>query len=151
MAAWSASATSSNAGTASLLADGFSVNLAATMGGNGWSVSNAGIATGITLTGSSYADTLTGGSAEDIISGGAGDDVLSSQGGADHFLYAAVGWGNDQISGFTQGLAKLDFQGSGISYGQLQLVASGADTQVVFGSDTILVYNTSLTAADFLF
>jgi len=149
--AWSATAASSNAGTAGLLASGFSVNLAAVTGAKGWNVSNNASATAVTLTGSSYADTLTGGSGSDTISGGAGDDVLYSGGGADRFLYGALGWGHDRISGFTQGLAKLDFNGSGISFGQLQLLASGADTHIVFGSNTILVYNTSLTSGDFLF
>jgi hypothetical protein len=42
VAAWTASASSSNDGTANLTSNGHSVNLAATTGANGWSVSNAG-------------------------------------------------------------------------------------------------------------
>jgi Ca2+-binding RTX toxin-like protein len=151
VAAWSATAASSNAGAAVLHANGFSVNLAASIGGNGWSVSNARIAAAVTLTGSAYADTLTGGSGSDTINGGAGDDILYSGGGADHFLYGASGWGHDQISGFIHGLSKLDFHNLGISFDQIKLVNLGGNAQVILGNDTILLYNTSLSAGDLLF
>jgi Ca2+-binding RTX toxin-like protein len=96
-----------------------------------------------TIFGSGFADTLTG---------GAGNDVLYSLGGADRFVYAAPGWGYDQIGGFAPGAAKLDFRGSGITFGQLTLNSAGANTQVEFGGHAILLHGVAaLGGGDFLF
>jgi len=85
---WTATSSSSNAGTANLIAAGFAVNLAAASGANGWSVSNAGNATSVSLTGSSNADTLIGGDGAETLSGGAGNDSLNGGAGDDLALLA---------------------------------------------------------------
>ena len=104
------------------------------------------------LTGGAGHDTIYGGVAADLFRGDAGDDVLVSGGGADLFVYQAPGFGYDQIAGFVQGSAKIDFRGSGITFGNLFLNSANGNTQVeVFGS-AILVFNVaSLGASDFLF
>lgn len=104
------------------------------------------------LVGGAGNDTIYGGSAADLFRGDAGNDVLVSGGGADLFVYQGPGFGYDQIAGFAQGSAKIDFRGSGISFGNLFLNSAGGNTQVeVFGS-AILVFGVgSLSAGDFLF
>ena len=82
-AAWTATAGSSNAGTANLVAAGYAVNLAAATSANGWSVSNAGYATAVSLTGSANADRLVGGTGADMLDGGAGNDILTGGAGID--------------------------------------------------------------------
>ncbi|WP_338831730.1 VCBS domain-containing protein [Bradyrhizobium sp. 27S5] len=82
-AAWTASAATSNAGTASITASGFNINVSAATGANGWTLTNAGNATGVTLIGSGQADTIIGGSGADTLTGGAGNDTLTGGAGAD--------------------------------------------------------------------
>ncbi|WP_338699118.1 VCBS domain-containing protein [Bradyrhizobium sp. 26S5] len=84
-AAWTASAATSNAGTASITASGFNINVSAATGANGWTLTNAGNATGVTLIGSGQADTIIGGSGADTLTGGAGNDTLTGGAGADTF------------------------------------------------------------------
>ena len=73
-AAWTASAASTNAGTANLSTAGFAVNLAATGGSVGYTVTNTS-STGITITGSKFADTLVSGAGKDTLTGGLGNDT----------------------------------------------------------------------------
>ncbi len=82
-AAWTASLTTVNRGTATLTTSGLAVNLAAVTvaGSNGFDVINTGIAT--TLTGSAHGDTLTGGSGNDTLTGGAGNDSVIGHAGND--------------------------------------------------------------------
>jgi Ca2+-binding RTX toxin-like protein len=97
-------------------------------------------------------DTIFGGGFADTLTGGAGNDVLNGMGGADRFVYAAPGWGHDQIAGFTAGVSKLDFRGSGIAFHQLSLVSAGGNTQVEFAGHAILVFGAAtLAAGDFIF
>jgi Ca2+-binding RTX toxin-like protein len=86
-AAWTAAATSSNAGTAKLIVAGFNLDLAAASGANGWWVSNAGNSAAVGLTGSAKTDVLIGGTGSDSLNGGAGDDAFDG------------GTGNDAIDG----------------------------------------------------
>ncbi len=111
---------------------------------------NAGAASAID--GGGGADTIFGTTAADTLTGGAGDDALYSQGGADRFRYSGPAWGYDQIAGFVQGSAKLDFTGSGITFPQLTIVSGGGNSQVEFGGSAILVFGVAtLVAGDFLF
>jgi hypothetical protein len=95
-AAWTATVSTSNAGMAYLTDAGYTVNLAAATGTGGWSVSNAGNATGVKITGSANADTLTGGSGADSLYGGAGNDTISGGAGNDTI---SGGTGDDSIDG----------------------------------------------------
>ena len=103
--AWTAASGTSNAGVASLLVSGFDANLAAATGTNGWSVSNAGQARAVTLTGSGKADLLTGGEGHDSLIGNAGADTLTGGAGNDTLLGGAGmdsligGTGNDVLTG----------------------------------------------------
>jgi Ca2+-binding RTX toxin-like protein len=93
--------------------------------------------------GSAFADTLTGGT---------GDDTIYCFGGADRVIYAASGWGIDQIAGFsTADGGLLDFRGSGLAFADLNLNVANGNTQVNHGADVILLFGVVLTQADFLF
>ncbi len=95
-AAWTASLTTVNRGTAMLTTSGLAVNLAAVTvaGGNGFDITNTGVAT--TLTGSAFSDTLTGGSGNDSLVGGTGNDSLIGSTGNDVLTGGA---GADAIDG----------------------------------------------------
>lgn len=86
-AAWTAGNGTANGGSARVEANGFDANLARAAGDQGWSVSNAGSATGVLLTGSAQADSLTGGAGADTLLGGLGADVLAGGAGADVFRF----------------------------------------------------------------
>ncbi len=104
------------------------------------------------LAGGAGRDTIFGGTAADTLRGDAGDDVLYSLGGADRFVFDAPGFGYDQIAGFVQGEAKIDFRGSGYVIGDLFLNSANGNTQVEVGGSAILVFNVaSMSATDFLF
>ncbi|MEI8251920.1 MAG: peroxidase family protein, partial [Synechococcus sp. ELA057] len=92
--AWTATATTSNAGTANLSSAGFGVNLGAATGTNGYAVTNTGAAA--TFTGSAFNDSLTGGTGNDSLSGGGGNDSLSGGAGNDTLNGGA---GNDTLIG----------------------------------------------------
>jgi VCBS repeat-containing protein len=99
--AWTATASSSNAGTASITASGFSINVSAVTGASGWTLTNSGNATVVTLTGSANADILTGGTSDDTLVGGAGNDSLTGGAGNDTFT---VGSGTDTITDLGNGV-----------------------------------------------
>lgn len=76
---FTATATTSNAGTASLtLDDGISANLALATGPVGYSVSAASNTAASTIVGSGFDDTLTGGAGADSIEGDDGDDTVKT-------------------------------------------------------------------------
>ena len=106
-----------------------------------------------TLDGAGGNDIIFGTTAADIFIGGAGDDTLYSQGGGDRFDYKAAGWGLDQIAGFNQGTAHLQFEAaSGVTaFNQLSLNIANGNTQVNHANGVILVFGVSLLASDFLF
>ena len=104
------------------------------------------------LVGGGGADIIFGSSFADAFRGDAGNDILYSLGGADRFIYNAPGWGYDQINGFVQGQARLDFTGSGIGFDQLFIQSANGNSQVEFGGAAILVFGVAtLSASDFLF
>ncbi|MFK4698516.1 VCBS domain-containing protein [Bradyrhizobium diazoefficiens] len=71
-AAFTATSSTSNAGTANLSSNGFAVDLSAATGANGFTVTNTGAAAAIT--GSAQNDALIGGSGNDTLAGGSGAD-----------------------------------------------------------------------------
>jgi len=73
-----------NNGTASINANGHTVNLASAGGSNGWTIYNSS-ATGVTLVGSTHNDIISGGTGNDILTGGGGIDTLTGGTGADTF------------------------------------------------------------------
>ena len=120
--------------------------------GNGLDNVLVGDAVASRLDGGGGNDLIFGSAAADVLTGGAGFDTLYGYGGADRFVYAGAGWGTDLIAGFSQvDGARLDFRGSGIAFAQLGLNSANGNTQVSLGGDVILVFNATLTEADFLF
>jgi len=77
IAAWAATAATTNDGIANLVTAGFAVDLSLAGGGVGFTVTNTGAAT--TLTGSAQNDTLTSGDNDDTLIGGFGNDTLVSR------------------------------------------------------------------------
>lgn len=120
VADFTATSASIIAGTANLTSAGFAVNLTASLGPNGYTVTNTGAAT--TLTGSGFADTLNGGTGNDTLNGGGGNDVILGGAGAD---VLDGGLGNDTLTG---GLGNDTFN-----------VALGADTITDLGGSDVLV------------
>jgi len=59
--------------------------MSAATGTTGYTVTNAGNATNVVLTGSGFADTLIGGTGADTLTGGAGNDTLTGGTGIDTF------------------------------------------------------------------
>lgn len=84
-AAWTATSSSSNSGTASISTAGFSASVASAGGASGWTLTNAGNGTAVTLAGSANADTLVGGTGADVLGGGAGNDTMNGGAGGDIF------------------------------------------------------------------
>ncbi|MFO0013051.1 MAG: DUF4347 domain-containing protein, partial [Planctomycetota bacterium] len=101
VAAWTATASSSNAGTATVTASGFNINVGAATGSAGWTLTNSGNATAVTLTGSANADVITGGTNADTLVGGAGNDSLTGGAGIDTFTVDA---GTDTIADLGNGV-----------------------------------------------
>jgi Ca2+-binding RTX toxin-like protein len=93
VAAWIASAASSNEGVATLTTAGSAVDLSAVLGQSGWSLRNQGAGTG--LTGSRQIDTISGGQGNDTLRGGLSDDQLTGGAGDDTFVIDA---GIDSLS-----------------------------------------------------
>ena len=116
--AWTASASSVNSGTENIASAGLAVNLAAVTSGNGFTVTNTGVAT--SFTGSSLNDTLNGGVGNDTLSGGAGNDLLNG------------GLGNDALTGgtgidtFTVSAGVDTINDLGIGGADILIVSAGA-------------------------
>ncbi|MFO0455309.1 MAG: Ig-like domain-containing protein, partial [Planctomycetota bacterium] len=128
--AWTATASSSNSGTAVLTASGFNINVSATSGSSGWTLTNSGNTTAVTLTGSLRPDTLVGGTGADTLFGGGGNDLISGGDGNDTLNGAS---GIDTISG---GMGDDTLIGGGEN--DTLTGDAGNDTFTVdFGTDTI--------------
>ncbi len=88
---WTATAATANNGTATLTAAGFNLDLSASTGTHGFTVTDAGFAAGVHLTGSANADALTGGTGNDTIDGGAGADTMAGGAGNDTYVVNDAG------------------------------------------------------------
>ncbi|MCQ1766605.1 VCBS domain-containing protein [Neorhizobium galegae] len=97
---WSASSSSgsrsSNDGSATIIAAGHDISVTNAVGANGWTLTNDGNSTNVSLTGSSKADTITGGSGNDTLRGGSGNDTITGGGGNDTII---GGGGGDTLTG----------------------------------------------------
>lgn len=120
-------------------------------GGNGDDVLN-GNAGGDILNGDNGNDTLDGGAGDDLLNGGNGADVLSGGTGKDTFVLAKNA-GGDTITDFTDGSDLIGLSG-GLSFGQLTISASGSNTLIQLGSDTLAtltgVNSSLITSSDFV-
>jgi Ca2+-binding RTX toxin-like protein len=118
---------------------------------------------GVTLDGGAGADTLGGTAYDDILIGGIGNDLLDLlNGGHDTIRYTAAGFGNDTVRGFdatsAAGRDLIDLTGRGFTQASLgtaiTIKASGADTLVTIGADSIRLANLNpalLTVDNFKF
>jgi serralysin len=103
--------------------------------------SGTGNALNNTITGGSGNDTLSGGAGNDTLTGGAGNDMLDGGAGNDRFVYSAIGFGADVISGFAGGTGVADVVSFHTSvFANWQAVLSNS-AQV--GSDTVITLNAS--------
>ena len=89
----------------------------AATGANGWTVSNAGNATGIGLTGSANTDTLVGGTGADRLVGGGGLDQLTGGSGADTFVFSKLADIGDTIIDFASGVDHVEIAASAFGGG----------------------------------
>jgi len=78
------------------------------------------------------ADVISGGSGNDVLVGGSGDDALTGGTGADTFVFVS-GFGNDTITDFDVAVDTLDLSGTGLTFQELSIAQSGADTVVSDG------------------
>jgi Ca2+-binding RTX toxin-like protein len=119
-------------------------------------------ALGVTLDGAGGNDNIVGSNQSDVLIGGAGADALNGISGDDFFRFAAAGTGVDRIIGFDADAAggqdKIDVAGRGFSAasigGAILIAASGADTLITIGADTIRLLGISaanVDAGDFVF
>ncbi len=137
---WTASVATNNDGTAAITADGHDLDVSAAGGANGWTLTNAGNATGVSLTGSANADTITGGDGDDTIEGGTGVDTVSG-GDGDDTVNWTTGDGDDTIHGGGNATATGD---------TLAIVKTGGTLATVTAGMTGFTFddNAELIAAD---
>jgi Ca2+-binding RTX toxin-like protein len=137
---WTASGGSSNAGSASVFAAGFNVNVASVGGASGWALSNAGQSRGVSLVGSGNADSITGGSGADTLRGQGGADSLSGGGGNDQLFGGA---GNDTMTGgagidrFTVDAGTDVITDLGAGGVDVVIVSAGATLQAMLAADWV--------------
>ena len=93
------------------------------------------------LTGGDGNDVLYGGAGIDTLMGGAGDDLLTGGTGSDVFVLSDNG-GADVITDFEDGLDLIDPSATGLTFADLVISQSGADTLIEDGSgNSILLQN----------
>ncbi|AFY18927.1 peroxidase family protein [Pseudomonas sp. UW4] len=106
--------------------------------------------------GNAQANTIVGGAGNDVLTGGGGNDVMSGGvAGNDTFVFAAAGFGNDQIFGFGAnpvGQDLLNITALGITSAtfaaNVTITANGADTVVGIGADSIQLVGVNSAAVD---
>jgi Ca2+-binding RTX toxin-like protein len=107
------------------------------------------------------ADTIVGSSGTDTINGGAGDDELTGGHGDDIFVFEA-GWGSDTVTDFDDHIEFfsrhddwLDLSSTGLSYLDLTISQSGANTLIDDGAGNQIILvgidASSINEADFIF
>ena len=105
------------------------------------------------LLGGAGTDTLTGGADNDILVGGAGNDTMNGNDGNDAFVFA-TGFGADRINGFDanplDGQDLLDISAYGFQglAGNVTVAASGSNTLITIGQDTITLVNVAASSID---
>jgi VCBS repeat-containing protein/probable HAF family extracellular repeat protein len=124
-----------NQGTVAITAGGHNIDMSAAGGTTGYTISNAGNGTGVTLTGSTFADVITAGSGGSTINGGGGADTLTGGSGNDTFLFASKaaldaatvtsGGGSDTLK-MTAGATLIDSDFALVSGTFNTLILSGA-------------------------
>ncbi len=81
-------------------------------------------------------DNLSGGAGADTLRPGIGDDTMAGGNGADVFVIGRS-WGDDRITDFSISTDTLDFQGSGLDIEDITVSASGSNTVLSDGTNTL--------------
>ena len=109
------------------------------------------------LNGGAGADTLKGATGADRLNGGTGDDALNGGADADIFIYnIAALWNHDSITGWQNGIDKIDLVGAGFDFADFTETQVGADTLLTLTANTahsirlIGINATTIDAADFM-
>jgi Ca2+-binding RTX toxin-like protein len=116
----------------------------------------------VTLNGGGGADYVYGSAFGDTLTGGTGNDQLDLRAGGDDTLVFAAGSGADVVFGFDSdpagGQDLLNLAGRGFSPasigGAITIAASGADTLITIGPDTIRLFGvaaSTISSSDFTF
>ncbi len=95
---------------------------------------------------------LIGNAVANILNGGAGDDTLSGGAATDQFVFAP-GAGHDVVTDFEDGLDRLDFRGTGLTFANLIIGSTGDDALVWYGNDRVKLIDQAgvIDQSDFLF
>ncbi|MEM9063041.1 MAG: hypothetical protein AAGD13_21475 [Pseudomonadota bacterium] len=99
------------------------------------------------LNGMGANDRIDGRAGTDTIVGGTGNDFLIGGADADLFVFAP-GAGIDRISDFEIGTDLIDLIATDLRFGDLAISQIGAATHIVYGTDRIVLDNTTATAID---
>ncbi len=145
---------------------GFAVNVLASTGDSGYTITNTGAATRLTgsgfddvLNGLKGNDTLVGGAGSDILKGGAGADSITGGDGHDTFLFAKGNSGQkagaiDQIVDYyidVSGVGDLiDFSDSNLAVGGSSSVASVKEASISSNGIATFASGSGTTLADAL-
>ena len=108
------------------------------------------------LVGTRFGDVLVGNASANTLEGGRGSDQLFGLGGADRFVFAGPGFGNDVVRDFQNGVDRLDFTGhAGVrSLADLAISPSGTNVRIGAGADAVFLVGLgveAIDASDFLF
>jgi Ca2+-binding RTX toxin-like protein len=110
------------------------------------------------LEGRNGSDTLNGAGGVDVLNGGRGFDTLTGGAGADRFLFAQTDWGLDTITDYEDGIARIDFRGSGLEFSDLTFGTNSGNARIRFTNagetniiDLVGINQSVLTEADFIF
>ncbi len=108
--------------------------------------SSIGIPNNVAIAYGTWIEAAAGGAGADRIAGNALDNTLTGGGGADRFVFD-LGFGNDTITDFQNGLDLLDFSGTGLLFDDFDIalgddgaeISAGGSTLVLAGIDAALV------------
>lgn len=113
-------------------------------GGNGRDTVNMGDGNDVfkdsDQTGYQGGDNIDGGAGDDVFNLLGGDDVVTGGSGNDVFVFSAGGE-NDLIRDFEIGIDLIRFDIAGLTYNDLVITTSGADTLIDYGSGSIRLEN----------
>ena len=99
------------------------------------------------LTGNDEANYLRSRDGDDTLNGGAGNDVLSGGEGIDTFVFSTSA-GADTILDFDDGSEVIRFEDTELSFSDLSISASGANSIVDYGSGTVNIRNVTVDLLD---
>jgi Ca2+-binding RTX toxin-like protein len=135
-ATWTPTGATTNRGRVLLSAAGYNVDLShvsdAIPSPLGFTISNHGNASAVTLIGSLRDDIITGGLGDDFLSGKRGVDTIDLDGGSDTVLDRLADLEGDRISGFAPGDA-IDITGALIGRNNLSVTVGASSATLAAG------------------